>query len=1264
MPPPRKALAPPTASVRAPAPATAGPAARRRPGPDGIARAQATMGNAAVTAALTAGVPVPGVPPTRDGAPGTRSRAGNALVTARLTARTAPGPVRRSPATDPAFAALVRDVDAKKTAVARSHPPAPAEATAAQAAAVPPADDREARGKAAHAEEMAAAEPREFDRARFIAAVEAAIAAKAPKNLDEAESFGDSGRAEEVRAEVQGEVGAGKDASAEQIATSTARTPAPARDGKPVTPLTPDRLPARPGAPDPRQAAPDRLPPSATDLSAGPERIRRDLAAAKVTRRQLSFENSREPSFDRAVTETETLETHARSAPARLRATENREIGQVTHAAGRDGTAAMAAIHGVRAETGRTVGAGKAGARGRDERRRAAVTARLQDVFDRTKADVERILSDLDTAVDRQFTAGERRARDRFTDDHERGMRRYKRERYSGWNGAWLWAKDRFLPLPDEANRIYQDAKTTYLASMRDVIIGIAGTVESHLRRAKDRIAAGRTELRAAVRALPGDLRAIGQRAAAEFAGRFDELRDTVTDKGTELVDTLATRYTEAVSSVDAEIAAEREKNRGLVAKAADAVGGALATIRDLTNLLLGVLRKAAQAIGAILRDPVGFLGNLVSAVGGGLRLFLRNLGGHLRQGVLGWLLGTASAAGLTIPRTFDVRGIALMITGLLGLTWGGIRARLVRRAPEPAVTAAETAVPQVARAKREGAAGLWTEMRAHLGDLRADLIGRVVAYVTPTVVVAGITWILSLLNPASAFVRACKLIIDVLRFVVTQARQIIDFVNAVLDAVLAIARGGAGGVPALVERALARSIPVLIGALAAILGVGGVAARVRRIVQSLSRPVDRAVDAAVDRIARLVTRFWATVRAAPARRGRPAGDAPDRGGQRAGAAAKRSGPRDGAAADRRGQRTGGVPDRGRGPGRRAGRPHRAGRPRHVSRPGTATRPDRSGRKQPARPARDADRVLSAALREARALIRAGLTAAEIGERLPGIRRRHGLTRLDLVIGPVRGTRQIVHFVAVVNPAMESPREGTPLDSRTIEADYGILVTNQDEFQRMADRRNLVIDVRPTNPDSVRHLQRGAFYKPVDIKAKTINSADLLLTVKPEHQGKVGFFVNRPPDPKRRGLSEADRARGRDRWRMRVEERRRYGRKMRKLARKPKGPGRFEVVEYVVHGYDAAGRRRPVAGDHDLYDIRRPDGSALPLDEYEQLIVDMQNREFGVMHGAVVYWSPTDPAERAMRDKLVAQHRRGGSEGLVRFTPHAPPTFAYGRPPL
>ncbi|MGR3934107.1 hypothetical protein LCH29_14310 [Streptomyces sp. BRA346] len=888
----------------------------------------------------------------------------------------------RSPGADPKFQALKKDVAAKKQRMASSHPPPAAEARAAQGAAVPPADDQEARGKAAHAEDMDAAQPKEFDKQSFIAAVEKAIKDRAPKNLDEADKFGESGKAEEVKTEVQGKVGEGKDAAGQEIADTTAATPEPAPDAKEVVPLAADSVPGRPGAPNPNQAAPDALPKSATDMSAGPDQVNQQMASAQVTEQQLSMKNSREPAFDKAVRDKKTMEAHSAAAPKELRADEAAELKKVKATAATSGAAAMGALHATRVATGQRVTTGKQGAKGRDEDKRTKVTALLQKVFDDTKGDVEEILSGLDKKVDSQFTSGEKRARDRFTDEHTRGMDEYKSRRYSGLRGKARWVKDLFADLPEEANRIYERARDNYLTAMRQVISDVADTVEGELRHAKDRIAKGRKDLQHAVDTLPKDLRAIGREAAADFQGKFDELTDTVNDKSTELVDTLATKYTEAVKSVDAEIAAEKEKNKGLVSKAADAIGGVIDTIKELGRLLMGVLRKAASAVGLILKDPVGFLGRLITGVGGGLKLFMKNAGRHLQQGVLAWLLGSGVTAGLILPTSFDVLGILVMIAGLLGLSWPNIRARLARKVNPKTMAAAETgkdAIPIVVEAKRRGVAGLWSDLKSRVGDLKKDLISKLVSYLLPTIIIAGVTWIVSLFNPASAFIRACKMIIDIVRFIVTQGRQIIEFVNTVLDAVIAIARGGTGGVPALVERALARSIPVLIGALAAILGIGGIAGKVKQIFQALARPVNRAIDWVIDKITGLLRKLAAKLKP---KRKRP----------------KRPQHR-----------------------RRPTRPRRPRRPTKPKRPRKAKKPDRpkNRKRKDRRTEQDKRRALDAAIRDANRLIGAeDATVKSVRKGLPGIKRRHRLKSIRLV-----ETGELYVIKLSINPVGESKKE-------------------------------------------------------------------------------------------------------------------------------------------------------------------------------------------------------------------------------------------------
>src|SRR5262249_59726719 len=115
--------------------------------------------------------------------------------------------------------------------------------------------------------------------------------------------------------------------------------------------------------------------------------------------------------------------------------------------------------------------------------------------------------------------------------------------------------------------------------------------------------------------------------------------------------------------------------------------------------------------------------------------------------------------------------------------------------------------------------------------------------------------------KPASAFVKAVKAIIDIVTFIFERGAQVLEFVNSVLDAIVAIAGGGAGGVPALIENALAKSIPVLIGFLAALLGVGGIADKVKEVLQAISRPVMRVVDWVVDKVVGFARKLWAKLK-------------------------------------------------------------------------------------------------------------------------------------------------------------------------------------------------------------------------------------------------------------------------------------------------------------------------------------------------------------------------------------------------------------------
>ena len=76
------------------------------------------------------------------------------------------------------------------------------------------------------------------------------------------------------------------------------------------------------------------------------------------------------------------------------------------------------------------------------------------------------------------------------------------------------------------------------------------------------------------------------------------------------------------------------------------------------------------------------------------------------------------------------------------------------------------------------------------LGDIKEMILEQVKDFVITKIITAGITWLIGLLNPAAAFIKACKMIYDVVMFFVDNGSRILKFVNTVIDSVADIVKG------------------------------------------------------------------------------------------------------------------------------------------------------------------------------------------------------------------------------------------------------------------------------------------------------------------------------------------------------------------------------------------------------------------------------------------------------------------------------------------
>jgi hypothetical protein len=297
---------------------------------------------------------------------------------------------------------------------------------------------------------------------------------------------------------------------------------------------------------------------------------------------------------------------------------------------------------------------------------------------------------------------------------------------------------------------------------------------------------------------------------------------------------------------LDARIEELKAANKGWVNKALDAVVGVVNTILKLKDMLMSVLARAADAIGDIIKDPIGFLGNLIDGVKGGLHKFVGRIGTHLQEGLMGWLFGALGSAGITMPKSLDFQGILDLVLQVLGLTYQNVRARIAKLVGEPLVAKMEKTVDVIRDFASKGIAGAWEWIKDKIGDLEDMVLGQIKEFVIEKVIKSGIVWIIALLNPAAAFVKACKAIYDIVMFIVERGSQIMEFVNSIIDSISAIAKGSVGVVVDKIEGALAKALPLAISFLASLLGLGGISEKIRSVIDAVRSPINKAIDVVV----------------------------------------------------------------------------------------------------------------------------------------------------------------------------------------------------------------------------------------------------------------------------------------------------------------------------------------------------------------------------------------------------------------------------------
>lgn len=258
---------------------------------------------------------------------------------------------------------------------------------------------------------------------------------------------------------------------------------------------------------------------------------------------------------------------------------------------------------------------------------------------------------------------------------------------------------------------------------------------------------------------------------------------------------------------------------------------------------IMPYIRKAQAAFITILKNPIGFVGNLVRAGKMGFEMFAGNILEHLKAALIKWLVGPLADAGVYIPRSFDLIEIVKLVLSVLGLTWQNIRSKLVKIIPEPVLVGLEKTAGILVTLVKDGPAAAWEQIKAELSELKDQLIAQITQMISVEVVKAAVMKLVMMLNPASAVVQAIIAIYNTITFFIQKIQQIAAVVASFIDSISAIAAGQVANAAKKVEQTMANTLTVIIAFLAKFVGLGGIPDKLVGIVKKIRQPIDKGLD-------------------------------------------------------------------------------------------------------------------------------------------------------------------------------------------------------------------------------------------------------------------------------------------------------------------------------------------------------------------------------------------------------------------------------------
>ena len=579
-------------------------------------------------------------------------------------------------------------------------------------------------------------------------------------------------------------------------------------------------------------AAPDAVPPENVSLDA-------DVSANEARMRDAGMDSPAAalvqsgPIADARAAQGELGELAAR-APAEVLAEQQTSLAQARADMAGLQRAALEALNTSRSATTADAREKQVGLVGSEEQMRTQAGGEARAVFLGAQTQVRELLRPLVPNATKEWTDGVAVLSSGFKAKLSE-VEAWIRERHSGGLGSIVSVWDDVTGMPDWVTEAYDKAEKAFGDGVCNLVREISRKVNGIVATCEAIIAHADGQIATLFNNLPESLRSWAEGEQAGFRTQLDGLRNEAAETRDGFNRDLARRAGESVQEVREQIHGLRQQARGVIGRVVDAIARFLedplkAILEGLLGLLgippaafWAVVDKIKQVIDGIVADPMGFANNLMDALAQGFSRFFDNIGTHLLQGLMDWLLSGLKDVGVELPKDLSLKSIATFFLQLMGLSWARIRKLLAKHVGEENVALIEKAWSFVSTLIERGVEGLYDLVKDYLNP--QTIIDQVLQIAKDVIVEALIKQvtarIIALFNPVGAIVQAVEAIYRVLKWIFTNAAKLFRLVETVANGAYDVLNGNIGAMAAAVETALAGLISPVIDFLADYMSIG-----------------------------------------------------------------------------------------------------------------------------------------------------------------------------------------------------------------------------------------------------------------------------------------------------------------------------------------------------------------------------------------------------------------------------------------------------------